>query len=84
VAIGLLCLLLFLLPVAILYFVQPSAGWSAGVVAIFGLAFTVVLALMPRVQIETIFIGLAAYVAIMVAFLVNFQGGQCKCQVSSD
>lgn len=80
---ALLGLFLFILPVTILYFLEPGKEWSAGLVVMFALVFTVILSLVPRIQLETILIALATYVAIMVAFLASFQGGQCQCLVST-
>ena len=67
---------------AILYFREPTKGWSAAVVVIFSLVFTIALTMVPHIRLETIFIGLSAYIAILVAFLANFQGGghgKCGC-----
>jgi hypothetical protein len=79
VVIGLLGLVLFLLPVAVLYFLEPGKGLSAALVIVFGIAFTVALSLVPGIRLDVILVGLSAYVAVLVAFLANFQGGQCQC-----
>ncbi|KXX77311.1 hypothetical protein MMYC01_208540 [Madurella mycetomatis] len=81
--IALLGLFLYFFPVAILYFLEPDKGWSATVVVIFGVLFTVILSQLPQVKIETICIGLASYVAVMVAFLANYEASQCRCPASA-
>ncbi|GAB1314275.1 hypothetical protein MFIFM68171_04485 [Madurella fahalii] len=81
--IALLGLFLYFFPVAILYFLEPSKGWSAGVVVIFGVFFTVILSQLPHIKLDTICVGLAAYVAVMVAFLANYEASQCRCPVSA-
>ncbi|KAL2260003.1 hypothetical protein VTK26DRAFT_6125 [Humicola hyalothermophila] len=73
-------LTLLLLPIAILYFLEPVKGWSFAVVIVFSLAFTVGLAAVPTIRTEVVLMGLSAYVAVLVAFLANFQGGNCQCQ----
>ncbi|KAK3378228.1 hypothetical protein B0H63DRAFT_525471 [Podospora didyma] len=70
---------ILLSPVLILYFSNATKAWSAGVVLLFVLVFTTIMATLPNMKIDTIFIALSAYMAVMVTFLANFQGGQCQC-----
>lgn len=75
-----LVLFLLLLPVALLYFLEPGKAVSFTVVIIFSLTFTVALSVVPTVRLEVILMGLSAYAAVLVAFLANFQGGSCGVQ----
>ncbi|KAK1760679.1 hypothetical protein QBC47DRAFT_367888 [Echria macrotheca] len=63
-----------LTPVAILYFAEPGKPVSLSVVGFFGIAATVMMAMIPGIKLDTIFIAMSAYMAVMVTFLANFQG----------
>jgi hypothetical protein len=69
-------LLVLLAPVAILYLVNPRKGVSAAIVLLFGILFTVVISNVQDIKLETVCIGLSAYMAVLVTFLANLQGGQ--------
>ncbi|KAK0635394.1 hypothetical protein B0T17DRAFT_39984 [Bombardia bombarda] len=67
-------LVLLLSPVGILYLGDLSKGWSALVVLIFGLVFTTAMTQVPAITLDTILVGLAAYMAVLVTFLANISG----------
>ncbi|KAK3327177.1 hypothetical protein B0T19DRAFT_484337 [Cercophora scortea] len=76
-----LALAQLLSPVIVLYLVPMSKAASAGVVVAFGFAFTLAMTMVPGIALDSIFIGLSAYMAVLVTFLanLNLQGGQCQC-----
>jgi len=67
-----------MVPIGILYFLEPGKAVSLGVVIVFAIAaaFTMLM-LIPGVRFDTIFLGTAAYMAVQVTFLANFQSA-CK------
>ncbi|KAK0626722.1 hypothetical protein B0T14DRAFT_114428 [Immersiella caudata] len=67
-------LLILLAPIGFLYFVEPSKPISFSVVAIFAIAAAWLMMKLPGIKIETVFIAAAAYMAVQVTFLANFQG----------
>ncbi|KAK3326548.1 hypothetical protein B0H66DRAFT_163977 [Apodospora peruviana] len=71
-----LALTLLLCPMAILYLANLGRGYSALVVFLFGMLFTLILTQLPRIKLETIFLALCAYMAVLVTFLANLQGSQ--------
>lgn len=62
-------------PVGILYLVEPNRQWSVVVVVFFALLATWIMAVTPGIKLDTIFIAMSAYMAVLVTFLANFQGG---------
>jgi hypothetical protein len=78
-----LALLPLLTPVGILYLVPLSKGLSAVVVVLFGIAFATFLSRLDNITIDTILVGLSAYMAVLVTFLANVQGNQCQCPAPS-
>ncbi|KAK0652053.1 hypothetical protein B0T16DRAFT_454461 [Cercophora newfieldiana] len=67
-------LLMLLAPIGILYFVEPSKPISFSVVLIFATAAAWMMSKLPGAKFETVFIAGAAYMAVQVTFLANFQG----------
>lgn len=67
-------LLMLLAPIGILYFVEPSKPISFSVVLIFATAPAWMMSKLPGAKFETVFIASAAYMAVQVTFLANFQG----------
>lgn len=74
-------LMMMLAPIGILYFVEPSKAISFSVVVIFAATAAWVISKLPGARFETVFIAAAAYMAIQVTFLANFQGA---CTVGRD
>ncbi|KAK3684784.1 hypothetical protein B0T22DRAFT_442020 [Podospora appendiculata] len=69
-----LALALLLSPIIVLYLVPMRKAASAGVVVAFGFLFTLAMAIVPGIALDSIFIGLSAYMAVLVTFLANLQG----------
>ncbi|KAI8966123.1 hypothetical protein F5Y11DRAFT_213877 [Daldinia sp. FL1419] len=65
---------LLICPMAILFLVNLSRVWSFVVVVFFNFAFGAVL-VYQNYKLETILVGLSAYMAVLVTFLSNLQQG---------
>jgi hypothetical protein len=64
--------LLVKVPIGILYLGEPNKPFSYGVVVISGVVFTTVLLVFEK-RMNHLLLGIAAYYAVLVAFLSNAQ-----------
>ncbi|KAK4453654.1 hypothetical protein QBC34DRAFT_394644 [Podospora aff. communis PSN243] len=67
-------LLVLLAPIGVLYFVEPSKPISFAVVFLFATTAAWMVSTLPGAKFETVFLITAAYMAVEVTFLANFQG----------
>lgn len=68
---------LLIAPVAVLFLAELTNPQSIAVLVLFAVAFTVTISL-NGVKADNIFLGLSAYLAVLVSCLANLQGG-CQC-----
>lgn len=64
-------------PVAVLFLAELTNPQSIVVVVLFAVVFTVTISF-NGIRADNIFLGLSAYLAVLVSFLANLQGG-CQC-----
>ncbi|KAK3373624.1 hypothetical protein B0T24DRAFT_679035 [Lasiosphaeria ovina] len=78
ISVVLITIVLLLTPMVLLYLTNIGKGLSVGIVVIFGVSFTSIMASLPDIKLDTVFIGMSAYMAVLVTFLANLQSqGQC-------
>jgi hypothetical protein len=67
-------LLVLLAPIGVLYFAEPPKLISFAVVFLFATTAAWMVSKLPDARFETVFLITAAYMAVEVTFLANFQG----------
>lgn len=70
---------LLLSPMLILFLANLSRWQSALVVIVFSIVSATGMSRLHHVKSDTVFIAMSAYMAVLVTFLANLQGGQCQC-----
>jgi len=63
----------------ILFLANLSRWQSALVVIVFSIVSATGMGRLRHVKSDTVFIAMSAYMAVLVSFLANLQGGQCQC-----